>query len=120
MMISPKKVIRSFRHALRGTVKVFREEHSFRVELVAAAAVTVLMFAFGLRTSEKAILVLVMLLVLVLELVNSVFERIADMLKPRFHPYVEDLKDIMAATVLVSAVGAVAIGLLIFWPYIVK
>ena len=119
-MLNLNKTVRSFRHALRGAGRVAREEHNFRTELLAAAAVVVLMFVFDLGTVERAILTLVIVLVLVLELVNSVFERIADMLKPRFHPYVEDVKDIMAATVLVSALGAVIIGLLIFWPYIVK
>jgi len=119
-MFSFKKVIRSFRHAFRGAIQVAKEEHNFRIELLASIIVIVLMFVFDLRIIEMAILALVIVLVLILELVNSVFERLADMLKPRFHPYVEDIKDIMAATVLVSVVGSVVIGFLIFWPYIVK
>ena len=119
-MINLKTVSRSFRHAFQGAVRVAKEEHNFRVELVAAALIVVLMFVFDLQTVERAILSLVIVLVLVLELVNSVFERMADMLKPRFHGLVGDVKDIMAATVLVSAVGAAVIGLLIFWPHIVK
>ena len=119
-MISLNKAWRSLRHACRGAVRVVREENSFRIELLAAVLVVTAAFALGLRTAEKAILFLVIVLVLVLELTNSVFERVADLLKPRFHPYVEDIKDIMAATVLVSAIGAAAIGGLIFWPYIVE
>ena len=119
-MIKYKKVIRSFGHAFRGAMQVAKEEQNFRIELLAGAVIVVLMFLLDLSTTERAILSLVIVLVLVLELVNSVFERVADMLKPRFHQYVEDIKDIMAATVLVSAIGAVIIGLLIFWPHIVK
>jgi diacylglycerol kinase len=119
-MINLKTVSRSFRHAWQGAVRVAKEEHNFRVELAASVIVVIMMFVFDLRTVERAILSLVIVLVLVLELVNSVFERVADMLKPRFHGLVGDIKDIMAATVLVSAVGAVIIGLLIFWPHIVK
>jgi diacylglycerol kinase len=58
--------------------------------------------------------------VLVLELMNSIFERMVDILKPRIHHYVEDIKDIMAGTVLVASLGSALIGLLIFWPYIVR
>ena len=119
-MISFKKVIRSFRHAFSGAVRVAKEEQNFRIELLAAAVVIFLMFALDMSIVERAILGLVIVLVLILELVNSVFERVADMLKPRFHQYVEEIKDIMAATVLVSAVGSVIIGLLIFWPHLVK
>ena len=78
------------------------------------------MLVFNLKSFEKAVLILVIVLVLVLELINTVFERVADMLKPRFHEYVEEVKDIMATTVFLSSIGAVLIGLLIFWPYIVK
>jgi diacylglycerol kinase len=97
---------------------VAREEQNFRIQLVLAAGVVVLMFVLGLRAPEKALLTLAMVVVLVLELVNSIFERMVDILKPRIHHYVEDIKDIMAGTVLVASAGAVLIGVLIFWPYL--
>jgi diacylglycerol kinase len=119
-MFKPDKVMRSFKHALKGASQVAKEEHNFRVELIAAVVVVLLMFVFDLSIVERAILALVIVLVLVLELVNSVFERVADMLKPRYNEYVREIKDIMAATVLVTALGSVVIGLLIFWPHLVK
>ncbi len=111
---------KSFRYAAKGIVTVAREEPNFRIQLGLAAAVVALMFLLGLRTPEKALLTLAIVLVLVLELVNSIFERMVDILKPRIHHYVEDIKDIMAGTVLVASVGAFLIGVLIFWPYVVK
>ncbi len=111
---------KSLRYALKGIVVVAREEQSFRLQLVAALVVVALMFGLGLRVPEKALLTLAIVLVLVLELVNSIFERMVDILKPRIHHYVEDIKDIMAGTVLVASVGALLIGVLIFWPYFVK
>lgn len=119
-MIDLMKFGKSLRYAAKGIAVVAREEQSFRIQLLAAALVTVLMFAFGLRTPEKALLTLAMVLVLVLELVNSIFERMVDILKPRIHHYVEDIKDIMAGTVLVASAGSLLIGALIFWPYFVK
>jgi diacylglycerol kinase len=119
-MFSPKQIAKSFRYAARGVIKVAREEQSFRLQIVAAAVVVVLMFALGLRVPEKALLTMAIVLVLVLELMNSIFERMVDILKPRIHHYVEDIKDIMAGTVLVASVGALLIGLLIFWPYVVR
>jgi len=44
-------------------------------------------------------------------------ERLADLMKPRMNAYVRDIKDIMAAAVLVASVFAVAIACLIIWPY---
>ncbi|HTM68696.1 MAG TPA: diacylglycerol kinase [Candidatus Binatia bacterium] len=119
-MLDLTKFGKSLRYAAKGIMVVAKEEQSFRLQLLAAVAVTALMFALDLRTPEKALLTLAMVLVLVLELVNSIFERMVDILKPRIHHYVEDIKDIMAGTVLVASVGALLIGALIFWPYFVK
>jgi diacylglycerol kinase len=119
-MLDPQKLAKSFTYAAKGIARVAKEEQNFQIQLVAAAFVTVLMFAMGLSIPEKALLTLTMVVVLVLELMNSIFERLVDILKHRIHHYVEDIKDIMAGTVLVASVGAVLIGVLIFWPHFVK
>jgi len=56
--------------------------------------------------------------VLITELTNTVLERVVDILKPRIHPYARLIKDIMAAVVLISCFVAIAVGIIIFWPYI--
>ncbi len=119
-MFSLKRLIRSFRYALRGVAHVFREEQSFRIQIVAGLVVLILALYFGIKVWEAVALMLVIIMVLVLELINSVFERVIDILKPRMHPYVETIKDIMAAVVLISSIGAVLIGVLILGPYVVS
>ncbi len=116
-MIRFDSLLRSFQYAFRGLRRVAKEEQNFRLELLAAAVLAVLMIAVDLKPSERAILTLAAVSVLVLELLNSVFERMVDLLKPRIHHYVEDVKDILAGTVLVAALGALAIGLMIFGPH---
>jgi len=117
-MFSFKRLINSFRHAFFGIWYTFRQEQSFRVQIVVALAVIGLMFYFKIKSWEKITLFLVVTMVLVLELINTVIERFIDILKPRIHNYVRDIKDIMAAIVLISSIGAVVIGFLIFWPYL--
>lgn len=117
-MASLGQLKKSFSYAAKGIMVVAKEEQNFRIQLAIGVLVVALMFALGLRTSEKALLTLAIVLVLVLELVNSIFERLVDMMKPRIHHYVEDIKDIMAGTVLVASVGSLLIGALIFWPYL--
>lgn len=111
---------KSFKYAWRGVVRVYGEEQSFRVQLAAALVVVGLMFWLPTATGEKALLLLATMFVLVLELINSIFERVADMMKPRVHHYVEEIKDIMAGTVLIASIGASLIGLLIFLPYLIR
>jgi diacylglycerol kinase len=118
-MFDLTKLSKSFKYALKGLLVVAREEQNFRLQLLAGATVVAAMFILDLRPTEKALLTLAIVLVLVLELVNSIFERMVDILKPRIHHYVEDIKDIMAGTVLVASFGAFLIGVLIFWPYFV-
>lgn len=80
--------------------------------------VIVLMVYFRVALWQVIILLVVMMLVIVLELINTIFEKMVDMLRPRIHYYAEVIKDIMAATVLVTSIGAIIVGILIFAPYI--
>ena len=75
------------------------------------------MYLFPTRSLEKIALFIVIFAVLVMELINTIFERVVDMLKPRVHPYAQLVKDVMAAAVLLSSIGAVIVGIIIFWPY---
>lgn len=63
------------------------------------------------------LLVLSMALVLILEVVNSVFEQLVDLLKPRLHYVVGEIKNMMAAAVLLASLAAAVVGGVIFWPY---
>ena len=67
---------------------------------------------------KRVTVVFVTLSVLVLELLNSSIERLVDVVKPRLHEYAGDIKDIMAAAVLLASLAAAAIGIVIFWPYL--
>lgn len=113
-----RKMMRSFRYALKGLDLIFREEQSFRVQIAAAVAVVVVMFVLPVRNWEKVALILVISWVLVLELINSILERLVDILSPRVHLGVEAIKDIMAAAVFIASLTALIIGLLIFIPYV--
>jgi undecaprenol kinase len=114
------RLFKSFTYAFRGLGKTWREEQNLRVELIIAIIVIILGFIFQIKLIEWALLAIVIALVVLMELVNSAIERIADALKPRIHTYIMEVKDIMAATVMVSALLAVIVGLIIFLPHIFK
>lgn len=111
------RLFRSFTHAWRGLLLAFATERSFRIELVATLGVCVFLLLVPLRDWERVILLLATASVLVLELFNSMVERLVDLVKPRMHGYVHDIKDLMAATVLIASFFAVVIGVLIMWPH---
>lgn len=113
-----RKFFRSFRHALAGIVYAIREERNFYVEVAVALAIAFFAWYLPLSSDERAILAIVCSIVLALELVNTSFERMLDMMKPRVHPYVKVIKDLVAGSVLIAAGGALIAGLLIFLPHL--
>lgn len=108
---------KSLRHAMSGLKYAISSEKNFQIELVIAFFVLVLIFVLKVKNWEAIILVLMIMWVLITELTNTVVERIADILKPRIHPYAKLVKDIMAAVVLISAIVAICVGVIIFYPY---
>lgn len=109
---------RSFGYAMRGLRYAFVYEKNFQNEIGIALVVVAAMVYFRVTRSEAIILFLVMFGVLVTELLNTMMERMVDILKPRVHPYARLIKDLMAASVLMASMLAVVIGMIIFLPYI--
>jgi undecaprenol kinase len=107
----------SFSCAFRGLKYAITSEKNFQIELIIAIFVGFLILIFDIKSWEAIVLVSMMMWVLVVELANTVVERVVDILKPRVHPYVRLVKDMMASVVLISAVFAAAIGVIIFYPY---
>lgn len=109
---------KSLKHAINGLIYAFRHEKNFQYEVLVGSMVFAAMIYYRVTPSEMIVLFLVVLGVLVMELLNTVMERIADILKPRIHPYVRVIKDLMAASVLISSLLAVIVGMIIFIPYV--
>jgi len=117
-MIKLKRLGKSFQYALRGLVKTFREEQNLRIQTIIGLMVLILGWYCRLSRWEWALLVFSIGLVVLMEIANSAVERVSDVLKPRINGYVKEIKDIMAAGVMLASLVAVVIGLIIFWPHL--
>jgi diacylglycerol kinase (ATP) len=111
------RLLKSFNHAIKGLAETFKQEANFRVQIIVAALVIVLMAYFPLTSYERLLLLIMIVLVLVMELVNTALEKLSDLLKPRLNNYVKSVKNMTAAAVMLSSGAAIAVGLVIFWPY---
>jgi undecaprenol kinase len=109
---------RSFSYAIKGILFAIRNEKNFQIEVMVGILVILLMFFFPLAPLERSLVVLSVAMVLTLELVNTALERVMDILKPRVHPYARVIKDVMAGAVLLASFAAIAIGIVIFLPYV--
>ena len=112
--------LKSTVHASDGIIEMLRSQHNAWVHAAATLGVTVAGLVFGVTASEWCFLVLVMVLVWVAEGLNTAFEFMCDVASPEFHPLVAKSKDVAAGAVLLSAVGAVIIGLIVFLPYLLS
>ena len=115
---SIRKRLESFRHAFRGIARVVKEEHNFRIHLVIAFLAIAAGFLLNISPAEWLIIILISGLVLVSEILNSAIEQVCDIIIPGEDPRIKNIKDIMAAAVLISSILAVIIGLIIFLPRI--
>ena len=110
----------SFRHAWKGLKTGWQREYNLRVFTLVSLGVVGAMVGFKTSFLENAVLVLTMSVMLSLELLNSQIEKFLDIVSPQKNYLVKYVKDLSAGAVLVSAVGAVVIGVLIFFPYLLK
>ncbi|HNQ34718.1 MAG TPA: diacylglycerol kinase [bacterium] len=116
--ISRETILESFDHAFRGLLFCARRERNFQIHLIIAGAVLVGSLFLNLSLLEFYVLILVITMVLVAEMVNTAFEKLADLVAPEQSRRVRDLKNIGAACVLVVAAVSVLIGYLILGTHL--
>lgn len=119
-MISLRRFLKSIKDAFRGLRFTFKNEQNFRLQILFVIIVTAAAVFFPLKVWEVILLILLMILVLAMELLNTALEYFTDLLKPRLHHYVFIIKDVMAAAVLITALGSAIIGTIIFLPHFIK
>jgi diacylglycerol kinase (ATP) len=110
--------LRSVRFALRGIALMLRTQHNAWIHPAATLAVIAVGLLLGVTAAEWCWLVLAIVAVWTAEALNTALELLADVASPEFHPLVEQAKDVAAGAVLISALGAVAIGGLVLGPHL--
>jgi len=99
---------------------MIKEEHNFRIHLIAALCVLIAGFVFHLSELEWIAIVFAIGFVMAFEIINTSVETIADFISPEKHEKIKIIKDLAAAGVLISAISALIIGLIIFLPKILS
>jgi undecaprenol kinase len=115
-----KQLKKSMQYAFFGLKHIIKREQNFRLQLIFAILVSGFGFYVKLTKNEWIAVIILISAVLILEIINSALEQVIDIIKPRLHGQVKLVKDMMAAAVLVTAMSALVIGLIIFYPYLVE
>jgi diacylglycerol kinase len=115
-----RKRYRSFGHAFAGVSQLFRTETHFVLHLAALLLAVIAGFLLKLNNSEWIAVVLVSALVITTEAMNTAVERLTNLVSPNYNEQAKKIKDISAAAVLLSAIAAIAVGLIIFLPRLIS
>ena len=115
---SISKRLQSFHHAINGIAELLMSQQNARIHAVVAITVILAGFLLDVSAIEWCFLVMAIVSVLVCEAINTAFESLCDVVSPELHPLVKKSKDIAAGAVLLSVIGSVVIGLIIFLPYL--
>jgi undecaprenol kinase len=105
-----KPLAARFQFAFAGLAAAYRAERTFRVQIVVLVCVLVTLGVCHLEPVWWALVAVISALVLAAELFNTAIEHLADHLHPETHQQIGIVKDCAAAAVLVSACGAIAVG----------
>jgi diacylglycerol kinase (ATP) len=112
--------IRSFKYAFRGIWTMIQSQHNAWIHAAATVAVISAGLLWKIDRQEWNWLILAIVSVWTAEALNTAFEFLADATNPTFHPLVGKAKDVAAGAVLITAIGSVIIGLLIFGPHLME
>lgn len=115
-----RRFTKSFKFATKGVVEAIRKEQNLKIFLVIAIIVLILGWIFQITKVEWIVIILTISFCFVIETINSALEEFLDMISPEHNGKTKIIKDMLAGAVLFSSLGALAIALIIFLPYIIK
>lgn len=110
----------SFKYAFSGILAALKEEPNLKFHFLAAILVLIISYFLKISKADWIIIILVIIFVISVELTNTAIEAVVDEFVDLSHPGAKLAKDISAGAVLISAIGAIVVGTIIFIPYFTK
>lgn len=109
-------LINSFKYAIEGLISNLKTERNLLIHFSVAILVIIGGFIFSINLYEWLICIVLFGMVISLELMNTAFEKLADLCTPNIDPKVKFIKDTAACSVFIAAIIAVITGIIIFLP----
>ena len=102
--------------ALKGAFLFVTTEHSGMVQFTLAVLLSFAGYYYHITKTEWMFHIIVLGLVLATEALNTAVEKLCDFVHDEHHHKIGFIKDIAAGAVWFSAIAALAVELLIFYP----
>ena len=119
-LLNHQTLILSFKYAFRGVFYAFKYNQNLRIHFFIAVLVVITSIFFHVNAFEMGILGIMILLVISAEMINTAIEEMVDFVITEHKKEAKIAKDVSAGMVLLTAIGSVIVGVLIFTPYILK
>lgn len=119
-MIEVRKLLKSFTYAVEGINYALKSDQNLLVHLIIAALVIVASIIFDVTPFEMGLLGLTILLVIATEMINTAIEKMVDLITREHRMEAKVAKDVSSGMVLITAIGSIIIGVLVFAPHILR
>lgn len=113
-------LIQSFGFAFKGIIYCYKGERNIWIQSIIGIIAIVLGAVLKISLIELIIIITMVFLVVILEMFNTGFERLIDVISPKYHKEYGKIKDIIAGVVLMNSILAIIVGILIFTKHIFK
>lgn len=107
------KLYKSLTIAIKGLGTVWQEELSFKTQSVVALAIVIGAVYFNFSFAEFILLILGIVIIFAAEIINTAIEDLCNKVEPGFDESIGKIKDMMAAFVLISGLGVIAMGIFV-------
>ena len=111
--------LKSFSYAFKGLKYVLSSERNARLHLLFAMLALAASIVLRIGLEEWLFVVISITLVFFAEITNTAIEKTLDLISQENNQMVKLIKDMMAAAVLVTALGAIVVALIIFLPRVI-
>ena len=115
-----RSLFSSFKYAFQGIYYALKFNRNIRIHFVAAVIVIIASIFFKVNAFEMGILGVMILLVICTEMINTAIEEVVNLLTNEHRLEAKVAKDVSAGMVLLTAIGSIIVGVLVFAPHILK
>jgi diacylglycerol kinase (ATP) len=110
-------LLKNTTYGLRGLWVTFKNEMSFKLELLATIPILFLIYIIEFTLVEKSLLLITLFLILIVELLNSAIESVVDITTKEYNLLAKNAKDMGAGAVFVSIFLHIMCWAVLFFNY---
>ena len=104
--------------AINGMFFLLKNEEAIKVQSFVFLIIIALGFYFEINSKEWIIQIILIGFILTTEALNTVAEKICDLINPKYDERIKLIKDISAGAVSFAVLSSLIILLIIYFPYI--